>query len=208
MAEAVADDLARRGIKRYALLGHSLGGKVAMALAGSKRGTGIQQLIIEDIAPRKYPPHHQPYIDAMLKLDLKSVSSRSEAEAQLRGDIPDAGVRAFLLKGLYRSSPHSQLFRWRFDLKGIARDYALITDIPVIENTIECPTLFIKGGNSDYLQADDEAAIKTAFRQPSLKTIEGTGHWLHAEKPAVFARICLEFLDTHKNWPTTARADS
>ena len=201
MADAVADELAGRGIKRYALLGHSLGGKVAMALAGSKRGAGIQQLIIEDIAPRKYPPHHQPFIDAMLKLDLKSIKSRNDAEIQLRDDVPDAGVRAFLIKSLYRSSPKSELFRWRFDLKGIARDYALITDVPVIENTIDCPTLFVKGGNSDYLQAGDEAAIKAAFSQPSLKTIDGTGHWLHAEKPAVFARICLEFLDKHKNTP-------
>ncbi len=196
MADAVADELARRGIKKYSLLGHSLGGKVAMALAGSKRGKSIQQLIIEDIAPRQYPPHHQTLIDALLTLDLTSISSRNEAEVQLRSTVADAGVRAFILKGLYRSSPNSSRYRWRFDLKGIARDYNLICNAPTIENTIECPTLFVKGGKSDYIKKSDEPAVNAAFKNPSLKTIDGTGHWLHAEKPAVFARICLEFLNT------------
>ena len=83
---------------------------------------------------------------------------------------------------------------WRFDLQQLATDYPLISRPPRIDQTIEPPTLFIKGGNSDYLSVEDEPVIKTFCAQPSLKIIAGAGHWPHAEKPAQFTRICQEFL--------------
>ncbi len=192
MAEAVLAEIDRQGIRQFHLLGHSLGGKVAMAVAGSPDCQGLQSLCVVDIAPRSYPPHHQEILDALQALDLQGIEDRREADSALRSAIPDAGVRAFLLKSLYRHE--SGRFRWRFDLPQLAKDYPLISRAPRILETIQPPTLFIKGGSSDYLRSDDEPAIKAVCAQPSLKIIPGAGHWPHAEKPAQFTRICQEFL--------------
>jgi len=196
MADAVLAELGQLGISTFNLLGHSLGGKVAMTMAANPLCKGLEKLCIVDIAPRQYPPHHQPILDALQNLDLDALSDRREAEVKLRASIPEAGVRAFLLKSLYRSD--SKRFRWRFDLDKLARDYPLICQAPDLAHMIEQPTLFIKGSKSDYLTTDDEPAIKAMFAQPSLEVIDGAGHWPHAEKPAKFTRICLDFLMTAK----------
>lgn len=192
MADAVLDELEALGIREHHLLGHSLGGKVALAMAGSHRSQGLQRLCIVDIAPRQYPPHHQPILDALQALDLASLDDRRHADRQLQPSIPDAGVRAFILKSLYRHE--SGRWRWRFDLAQLAQDYPLICQPPVVEQTIPVPVMFIKGGNSDYLTASDEAVIKGICASPSVKIILGAGHWPHAEKPGQFTRICQEFL--------------
>ncbi len=192
MAEEVLAEIARLGITRFHLLGHSLGGKVAMSVAGSPDCQGLQSLCVVDIAPKDYPPHHQEILEALQAMDLQTIEDRREADRELRSAIPDAGVRAFLLKSLYRHE--SGRLRWRFDLKQLAQDYPLISRAPQIRQVIEPPTLFIKGGSSDYLSAADEPAIKAVCAQPSLKIITGAGHWPHAEKPAQFTRICQEFL--------------
>lgn len=192
MAGAVLSELGHLGIDKFSLLGHSLGGKVAMAMAGNPACTGLEKLCIVDIAPKAYPPHHQQILDALLNLDLEALTDRREADTKLREPIPEAGIRAFLLKSLYRSESTS--FRWRFDLDKLARDYPMICQAPDLEDTIQPPTLFIKGSKSDYLSAADEPVIKDIFAQPSLKVIEGAGHWPHAEKPAQFTRICQDFL--------------
>ena len=191
MAEAVRAFLAREGIERCHLLGHSLGGKVAMALAGLPDGPALESLIVVDIAPRRYPPHHASIIEALQALELASLADRRDADRRLRSSIDAAGVRAFLLKSLQRDAGGA--FAWRFDLDGIARDYALLCEAPHVARTIEVPTLFVKGGDSDYLSADDEGPIREICRSPTLREIVGAGHWPHAEKPALFTRICLEF---------------
>ena len=192
MADAVLSEIARLGLREYHLLGHSLGGKVAMCVAGNPACEGLQSLCVVDIAPKQYKPHHQPILDALLAMDLQLISDRREADHHLLEAIPDAGVRAFLLKSLYRQD--SGQLAWRFDLQQLATDYHLISRPPQIDKIIEPPTLFIKGGNSDYLSADDELIIKTVCATPTLKIIAGAGHWPHAEKPAQFTRICQEFL--------------
>lgn len=191
MAELVLDELAALGIRQYHLLGHSLGGKVAMAIAGNPRAKGLQRLCIVDIAPKQYPPHHQEIFDALLSIQLDILEDRRQADAQLKSAVTDAGVRAFLLKGLYQHE--SKRFRWRFDVKQLAADYPNISRPPTMQQRVDVPTLFIKGGNSDYLTANDEAGIKHHFSDPSLKIIVGAGHWPHAEKPAQFSRICTDF---------------
>jgi len=192
MAQAVLDELDALGIRDFHLLGHSLGGKVAMSMAGSPRAARLQKLIVVDIAPKDYPPHHQEILDALNSVNLQELTDRREAEAALRPGISDAGVRAFLLKGLYRHD--SGRWSWRFDLSKLSRDYPLISKAPEIETSIQQPVLFIKGGSSDYLEAADEPAIKRVCAQPSLHVIHGTGHWPHAEKPAKFAQACHDFL--------------
>lgn len=191
MADQVLNELAALGIREYSLLGHSLGGKVAMAVAASPQCKGLKRLCIVDIAPKLYPPHHQSIFDALLSLDLNALTNRRDADKQLRHVVPDAGVRAFLLKGLYQHE--SKRFLWRFDLKQLAADYPLISMPPPMKNVVLVPSLFIKGGNSDYLTAPDEAEIRMRFSDPSLKVIDGAGHWPHAEKPAQFSKLCTDF---------------
>ncbi len=194
MANAVLDMLEHKGIKQFHLLGHSLGGKVAMSVAANARCNGLQKLIVVDIAPKDYPPHHQDILEALQAIDLGAIASRTTAEKLLSSTITDAGIRAFLLKSLYRDKKNG--FAWRFDLQQLSTDYPLIAKSPPLEQRVEQPTLFIKGGNSDYLHASDEPIIRQAFVSPSVKVIMGAGHWPHAEKPEQFVRICEQFLAT------------
>jgi esterase len=197
MATQVRDYLEQNNIGRCSVLGHSLGGKVAMALANGDIDNRITQLIIVDIAPRLYPPHHQTIMDALLSLDLATLSDRRDAEKQLRSLIPEAGVRAFLLKSLVRDD--QQTLRWQFDLSGINASYGAIREMPTMEKAIAIPSLFIKGGNSDYIRDSDTDLIKRHFKNVELKAIPGAGHWVHAEKPAIFSRICTEFLQNNQS---------
>lgn len=194
MAEAVVVELAEQQIRQYHLLGHSLGGKVAMSIAGRNDHADIKSLCVVDIAPREYPPHHEHILNALVEIDLQALNNRRQADAILRDTITDAGIRAFLLKSLYRDADRG--FAWRFDLTRLQRDYPLICKAPEIQQVVVQPTLFIKGGNSDYLQDQDETVIRELFANPSLKVIEGTGHWPHAEKPGLFTRICQEFVSS------------
>lgn len=191
MADQVLNELAALGISQFSLLGHSLGGKVAMAAAASAQCTGLKRLCVVDIAPKLYTASHRPIFDALLDVDLDTLDSRRDADSQLRGVVPDAGVRAFLLKGLYQHE--SKRFLWRFDLKQLAADYPQICKPPEMPIVVDVPTLFIKGGSSDYLTAPDEIEIRTRFSDPLLKVIDGAGHWPHAEKPAQFGKICTDF---------------
>lgn len=192
MAIAVQSHLATIGLSNFHLLGHSLGGKVAMQMAGNPKQWIVDKLIVVDIAPRLYPPHHASILDALTNLPLDELKSRGDADKKLRPLINDAGIRGFLLKGLHRNTAGE--YSWQFDLAGIKASYEHIRQPPTFAQKVPCPTLFIKGGNSDYLGAQDELPIRTNFNDPQFKEIGDTGHWPHAEKPALFARLCLEFL--------------
>ena len=193
MADAVLNHLSKAGINEFHLLGHSLGGKVAMQMAGTKTELFVNKLVVVDIAPRLYPPHHAMILDALNQLQLDEINSRSDAEKRLRLQIPDAGVRGFLLKSLHRDDDNN--WQWRFDLSGLTANYEAIRLPPSFAQTVAAATLFVKGGVSDYLDAQDEPVIRNHFKEPHFKEIGGAGHWPHAEKPAQFTRICLEFLN-------------
>ncbi len=197
MADAVLNHLSIAGINDFHLLGHSLGGKVAMQMAGKSTELNFDKIIIVDIAPRLYPPHHSVLLTAMNQIPLNEVKDRREAEKRLRLQIPDAGVRGFLLKSLYRDDDNQ--WQWRFDLPGLTDSYEAIRLAPAFAQPVEAATLFVKGGDSDYLGADDELMIRTHFKDPYFKEIGGAGHWPHAEKPALFTRICLEFLNQNND---------
>ncbi len=192
MAEVISDALLKNKVNECHLLGHSLGGKVAMAIAGNDLNVQVNKLVIADIAPRVYPPHHQTILSALSALPLDQLTSRSDADKILARAIPQAGVRSFLLKNLVRDSDAQ--YQWRIDLAKLVRDYPLIRQVPSLSKIIKCPTLFIKGGNSDYIDESDEPEIKRLFADPHFKEIAGTGHWLHAEKPALFTAVCTSFL--------------
>lgn len=204
LADAVAFELESAGIARCHLIGHSLGGKVAMTLAGRdlarKRGQDdqlspeLESLIVLDIAPKQYPPHHRPLLDAMQSLDLAGITSRNDADAQLRTAVPHAGTRAFLLKSLARDGEH---WRWQFALDQLSADYEELALAPAHIDPgdgSELPaSLFVRGTASDYLVDDDVALVKHYFPQAEFRAVKA-GHWLHAEKPAQIAELCEAFV--------------
>jgi len=165
MAQAVSDAIVARGIKRCFLMGHSLGGKVALAIAGlcasNQAPFHLLGLIVVDIAPRLYPPHHQHIIEALQNLPLSSLKNRKDADQRLSESIDEPEIRAFILKSLYRDPDLG--YNWRFDLDAIAHDYEKMRQVPPVNSLIEAPTLFIKGAQSDYLQPIDEPAIRAIW---------------------------------------------
>lgn len=190
-AEAVANWMSAQAIDHTALLGHSMGGKVAMQMALNATQAQIDKLIIVDIAPRAYPPHHQDIFRALANTDLSQHKNRSEVDEALKDGIETTGIRQFILKSLYRND-EGQL-AWRFNLEALQHQYDSIAKEPDFDRPYTGPTLFIKGMNSQYIQASDQSAIMERFPEAKAKIIEGAGHWPHAEKPAAFLRILERF---------------
>lgn len=173
-----------------AVVGHSLGGKVAMQLALTE-GSRVTRLVVADIAPIAYPAHHQPVFDALRSVDLTQVSARRDAEQQLAHELEDAALRAFLLKNLVRDDDGR--FRWRLNLDALERNYEQFTVAPHGEPW-PGPTLFVRGGSSNYIRAEHEASMRALFPAFELRTIDGAGHWLHGERPAEFNQLVGDFL--------------
>ena len=200
MADVLITYFADNNLSKVNLLGHSLGGKVAMCIASQAQPPEIERLLIADIAPRHYPPHHQTIFAVLEALDLNTIENRKQADEHLSRYISESSVRNFLLKSLSRTDSKSDAngpkYRWRFDLNRLSQDYDSYRQIPVFDSKVLCPSLFIKAEHSDYIDASDEPAISQHFEQASFEMISNTGHWLHAEEPEQFARICSDFLNT------------
>lgn len=192
----MADDLARTldhlNIEAAHIVGHSMGGKLAMEFALSYPDRA-QSIIAADISPVAYDPKHRHILDALKAIDLRKVGNRADADKQLAQHIETRGVRQFLLKNLRRDDNG---YQWRINLETLDSCYAEISGA-VREGHYDGPILFIKGGDSNYLMNEHADAIKRRFSDIEIKIIEGTGHWLHAEKPRIFNRLARAFLDNH-----------
>jgi len=173
------------------LLGHSMGGKVAMQYALDFPNR-VEKLVIVDIAPRTYPPTHRAMLNAALSLDLKTYKSFSEVDGALAVAIPQAAVRQLLLKNLKRSNDGH--LTWKIHLDAIARHYDKLTTAIVTGQMFNHPTCFIRGGRSTYIQDDDLPLIRTIFPQAKIETIANAGHWVHADATEEFLTIIEEFL--------------
>jgi pimeloyl-ACP methyl ester carboxylesterase len=197
----MADDLLELcdalGLDRIHLLGHSMGGKVAMQFA-TQYPDRVEKLIVVDMAPRAYADAHTHLIDAMVEVDLTTVQSRGEADKALSSKIPQAMVRQFLLMNLVKSDTNptevnSEKLAWRINLPALKTNYPSLIEA-VCENAhYEKTSLFIRGINSDYVQDHDIAQIKTHFTQAQFADLP-TGHWVHAEQPHAFITIIEQFL--------------
>ncbi|BGO95901.1 hypothetical protein NBRC10512_005505 [Rhodotorula toruloides] len=178
------------------VVGHSMGGKVAMALALGGCDA-LSRLVVIDIAPAvgKISPEFQAYLDAMKEIDEAQVMSRKEADAILQKTESDLGVRQFLLTNLDRSSP-SDPYRFRLPLHYLANAIGEIGNFPYQpgERVYEQPSLFLKGSRSKYINSRNIPLIKQFFPNSQLETLE-TGHWVHAEKPKEFIESLDRFLN-------------
>lgn len=189
----MADDLLALcdalNLDRIHLLGHSLGGKVAMQFA-TRHSDRLQKLIVVDMAMRAYADAHTYLIDAMMAIDLTTLQSRSEVDKALHSSIPQAMVRQFLLMNLIKSN--SKL-AWRINLAALKSNYPSLQKA-VCENAYyEKPCLFIRGEYSDYVQDVDAEHIKTNFINAQFASMP-TGHWVHAEQPQAFIDVVSRFL--------------
>ncbi|MEM9139933.1 MAG: alpha/beta fold hydrolase [Pseudomonadota bacterium] len=176
------------------VLGHSMGGKAAMALA-LEHPDLVAGLIVADIAPITYPHSHLGYIQAMRALDLSGITRRGEADPMLADAIPDAPIRAFILQNLIVEAGAA---RWRLNLKALEAGMDTLTGWPdaLDSRAYGGPCLFLKGGASDYVDAAGEARGRMLFPSAEVRAIDGAGHWLHAERPDAFRHAVEAFLAT------------
>jgi len=175
------------------IIGHSMGGKVAMtaALSDPERFTA---LAVIDIAPVNYVHDFDVLISAMYSLKLESIKNRAQAEEILNKVIDDKGVIQLLLQNLVRSEVG---FKWRINLQGILANLKLIGQFPdsLKNNTCRLPTLFLGGSESDYLRSIHNSTIYEHFPAAEITMINGAGHWPHAEKPAEFLKHIKSFIN-------------
>jgi pimeloyl-ACP methyl ester carboxylesterase len=192
LAADVHETLQVLGYRRYALLGHSMGGKAAMIEALS-HGAEVERLIVVDIAPAAYEARHLGYARAMRALDLRGINRRGEADTRLAAAVPDAAERAFLLQNLVFDDGRP---RWRINLAAIEHDMPALTGFPTMMPGMryDGPALFIAGGRSDYLRPEHEPEIRRLFPSARMAHIADAGHWLHAERPQAFLDLVEPFL--------------
>ena len=191
MADDVAAYMERRGLMPADVLGHSMGGKVAMLLA-LRRPELVQRLTVVDIAPVSYTREIMPeYIRAMRQVDLATASGRADVERQLAPTITDPRLRAFLMQNLLVD--HGRL-SWRVNLAGIAGSLPEMIAFPAVHGHFEGPTLFLAGEHSDYIRPRDEAVIHRLFPQARITEVGQAGHWPHADQTERFVQLVRGFL--------------
>jgi pimeloyl-ACP methyl ester carboxylesterase len=191
MVQDVVDYCHQNNLTNIDCIGHSMGGKVAMLLA-TQFPKLINKLIVADIGPKFYPQHHQTILEGLNAVDFTLKPNRSEVEEILSKYITDFGTRQFLLKSLYWIEPGQLAFRFNLPVFNIQIEQ-IGTALPATA-LFENPTLFIRGGNSNYILDSDFEGIKHHFPKAVFNTISNVGHWLHAEKPEEFLKLTIKFL--------------
>jgi len=194
--EAMADDIHEfietHNLHNPILLGHSMGGKTAMFFALKHDGV-LDKLIVADMSPRAYEPHHDAVLDALNAVDFSNINTRKEAEAVLSEHISDFGTKQFLLKNIYWEDNAAAKMNWRFNLAAITKNYKEIL-VAVPDKITNVHTLFIRGQKSDYIADKDIPEIEKRFPTYKLETIENAGHWIHAEQPEDFYNDVIAFI--------------
>ncbi|SLN67312.1 Esterase YbfF [Aquimixticola soesokkakensis] len=183
MAGDVAEVLEAQGAaaRPFHVMGHSMGGKAAMMLALTRPDL-LKSLVVADIAPVAYEHSNVPLVDAMKKLDLSKITRRSQADEMLAEDVLDDGVRAFLLQSLDIKGQ-----KWLLNLDVLRAEMPKIVGWPEdVRGTFDGPAFFLSGAQSTYVLPEYRPVIKGLFPKARFAKIEGTGHWLHAEKPREF----------------------
>ncbi len=173
------------------LLGHSMGGKTAINFAVNYPDR-IKKLIVVDIAPKAYPPHHDEILEGLHSLNPNELSSRKEADEKLALKIENVGVRLFLLKNLKRNDQGG--YEWKMNLPLLTESVSSVIGTNKIPFPISTPTLFVRGGQSNYILDSDFDFIFENFPNAAIETIENAGHWVHAEQPEQLDQLVTSFL--------------
>ena len=190
MVQDIKEFMQQHGLSSASLVGHSMGGKTAMALALTYPQV-VDSLVVVDIAPRSYGAQHDYIFDALYAVNLRQFKSRREIDEALTKSIPAFATRQFLMKNLGREEDGS--FKWKMNLAVIHRNYHEINK-SVDGMPFSNPALFLRGGKSGYVQETDTTEINRLFPKSSMVTIQDAGHWIHADAPEEFVRVVLDFL--------------
>lgn len=194
--EYLSDDILQymehHEMEKSIVIGHSMGGKTAMQFACSYPNKA-EKLIIADIAPKYYPPHHQEIISGLLQLNFAEIASRTEADKKLSQYLTDFGIRQFLLKNLHWIEKGKLAFR--FNLQVLKNKMEEIGENISSTDTYLGETLFLRGDRSEYILNNDFDTIKRHFPNATIDTISNAGHWLHAENPKEFFNKTITFLN-------------
>lgn len=191
MAGDIAEFIEEHQLKDPIVIGHSMGGKAAMRFAVDHSQL-LKKLVVVDIAPRYYPPHHQTILAGLKSIDVDNLKSRKEADNALSEYVQELGVRQFLLKNLGRSKQGG--YEWKMNLAVIDEKIENVGEPLPEDKKFEKPTLFINGATSNYIKKEDEELINKIFPKAKIQTIAGAGHWVHAEKPGEFLEILTTFI--------------
>jgi pimeloyl-ACP methyl ester carboxylesterase len=168
-----------------------MGGKTTMTFA-VEFPQFLEKLVIVDIAPKKYAPHHDEIIKALYSLDLSAISSRREADEEMKKSIENDGIRLFLLKNLNREKEGG--YTWKMNLDMLSENIEKVIDVTEIPFPIPLETIFIRGGSSGYILDSDFERIDELFPNSEIATIQNAGHWVHAEKPQELLSLIIDFL--------------
>lgn len=183
--------------ERWTLVGHSMGGKVAMALA-LRHPRLVKQLCVVDIAPVDYPAQREfhSYVQAMRSLDLTNLDSREAADSQLASRVPRATVRAFLLQNLRRAG---EGWRWQMNLQLLGDELDTLGRWPTLSvDPYPGPALWVAGSESDYIRPEYAPAMRALFPQVRTVRVKGAGHWVHSEQPEAFVHVLRTALSSRR----------
>ena len=192
MALAVEEYSSMQGLDAPAIVGHSLGGKVAMSVALRAR-IEISQLVVVDIAPVRYEGSHGAVFAGIKGVASKGCTSRAQARTVLAECVSEAMVQEFLLTQLRRSESDGSM-QWVFNWQALEQAHKELLKAPSSLEPVDTRTLFIRGSLSDYVTDQNLAVARALFPRSRVLTFKGVGHWLHAEKPEQFVQAVLQFL--------------
>ena len=192
LVEDLHDYIEHHQLKNINLLGHSMGGKTAMLYA-VEYAKNVNKLIVADISPRMYPPHHHDILEALNSINFAVQTSRALVDVKLAELIPEAGVRQFLMRNIYWREKGQLDFR--FNLESLTENNEEVGVALPSFTVFEGESLFLKGENSGYISANEEPIIKAHFPNSKIVTIKNAGHWLHAENPTDFLKELKGFLN-------------
>jgi esterase len=191
MAMDVRQTMRLHHIEKAHFIGHSMGGKTAMQLALTQP-TLVDKLVVVDIAPVAYEPHHAQIFAGLKELDLDLIDNRQDADEVLEEYVPEKNVRDFLLANLVKDEEGN--FGWRMNLDAIIKGYDDLLSGLSSATPFEGDVLFLKGSKSDYVLKKFEKQILKLFPKAEIEEVKGAGHWLHAEQPETFQTAVYKFL--------------